>query len=154
MYPYRAMSASAVPSTIGYDEDASSSCSASPAKTTTLSKVQVWIPHCYTTIADSATVKSGLSEPYLVHIAAMIEPVSCSQLSLQGLRDKTQNRFPRDRLLHILERMTGMDMATVAITGQLRHLPSLVAELVRLNMINQRPLRDEVITKPWAEIGE
>ena len=117
-------------------------------------KVQTWIPHCYTTIADSATVRSGLSEPYLVHIASMIEPVSCSQLSLQGLRDKTQKRIPRERLLHILERMTGMDMASVAITGQLRHLPSLVAELDRLILQNRRPLRGEVITKPWAEIGE
>ena len=38
--------------------------------------VQVWVPHCYTTLADTATTKSGLSEPYLMHILSKLEPAS------------------------------------------------------------------------------
>ncbi len=47
-------------------------------------------------------------------------------------------------------------MATVAITGQLRHVPAPVAELVRLNMTNQRSWRDAAVvyTLPRAHETE
>jgi hypothetical protein len=115
--------------------------------------VQVWVPHCYTTLGDTATTKSGLSEPYLIHILNKLEPVACSSFSLNGLKDTGQRRVPKDRLVNCLERACNIDASQIGLVGQMRHLGTLVDELQTLNEKNLRPLRECVMTEGWGENG-
>ena len=85
-----------------------------------------WVPHCYTTIADTTTSKTGLSEPILVSILSEMEPVPMSRFALAGLREQGHMRIPREPFVKRLERMAGVDAATTALHGKLRHIPAHV----------------------------
>ncbi len=91
--------------------------------------VQVRVPHCYTTLGDTATTKSGLSEPYLSQSSNKLAQGACSNVSVQGLLDKGQRGVPKDRLVNCLERACNIDASQIGLVGQMRHLGTLVDEL-------------------------
>jgi hypothetical protein len=108
-----------------------------------------WVPHCYTTLAKQ---EGGMSVFYLKRVCAAIEPVAWSPLCVKGCVQKNRREVAKTSLAELLEFATGVGPDT-PLTGRMRHLPSLVLQLQKLNEARGRRCRDLPLPICWQERG-
>lgn len=104
--------------------------------------VQNWIPHKYTRFDNSSAV-------FLVSLLSQVEPVSMSSLALQPVVAKGKKEAKIAKLCEHLEFATGVSRET-GLTGEKRHIPTLVTFLKTSSVQEGRRARDLQVPGRWG----